>query len=703
MINFKIIAIVPLKECDSKFTKNLKIGEIYNFYQDYIIFLNNSKSRIQSVKNSEAHLNDLNLYSSRNDINVSISAVVGENGSGKSSLIELLYYMIYFIGTRSKKRGKENETIIETSEIRINYELQEIEEIIGEWSISSLREKIEILLSRIVNKYKIDISEKGLRKPLKKFISEKLDEHKNRIVRRIESASEIESNINRKLNAALIFETDQIYCAEVIEGKFSISTFKEGIKTKVEALVNFDLENFFYSISVNYSHHSLNSNSLGEWINALFHKNDGYQTPLVINPMRTNGNFNVNHENRLLKERLIGNVTFNLFKDPEYKLLGKYRFEKFIFSPKLSTGEETVGIKPFDYQPNYFTNDPIGQILYCKGVAILKNDEITSRSIAYLDKKVFRIPEQYPFLFKGKISRKNYKELVQFVNKDGTHITKKIYQTILFLQNYGRTKELKAFWQPNKFGQIKLTKNKMLKWLGSFKKHIINLTERGQELSPYHFSLFSLPGFMNVDFEITDTEKGKTFKLSELSSGEQQIILNLSSISYHLHNIQSIHSEDEKRIKYKFVNILLDEIELYYHPNSQRKMVSEILDSIKEVPLSKKGIQAVNVLFSTHSPFILSDIPSKNILRLMNGLPMHNTEQTFGSNINDLLADSFFMETIIGKFAEEKITKVIENIKTQKSDKSDETIISLIGDSFLKTGIEQFRKEIHDQNRDTTN
>jgi hypothetical protein len=43
MNNFKIIAIVPLKECDSKFTKNLKIGEIYNFYQDYIIFLNNSK------------------------------------------------------------------------------------------------------------------------------------------------------------------------------------------------------------------------------------------------------------------------------------------------------------------------------------------------------------------------------------------------------------------------------------------------------------------------------------------------------------------------------------------------------------------------------------------------------------------------------------------------------------------------------------
>lgn len=696
MNNFKIIAIVPLRHCDSKFTKNLKIGEIYNFYQGYNIILNESNSRIYRVENSTNQPDQINLYSSSNEIGISISAVVGENGSGKSSLIELFYYMIYFIGTRSKKQSKENETIIETSEIRINYELKEIEEIIDEWSISSLSEKNEILLSRIVIKYKIDISEKGVHKPLKKFISEKLDEHKNRIIRRIESAAEIENNINTKLNAALIFETDQIYCAEIIKGEFSVTTFKEGIRTKVAALIDFDLENFFYSISVNYSHHSLNSNSLGEWINALFHKNDGYQTPLVINPMRTNGNFNVNHENRLLKERLIGNVTFNLFKDPNYKLLGKYRFEKFIFSPKLSTGEEMVGIKPFDYQPNYFTKDPIGQILWCKGVTTLKNDEITSRSIAYLDKKVFRIPEQYPFLFKGKISRKNYKELVHFVNIDRTHITKKIYQTIFFLHNYGRTKELETFWKPNKFGQIKLTKSKMIKWLSSFKNHFADLTEPGQELSPYHFSLFSLPGFMNVDFEITDTEKSKTFKLSELSSGEQQIILNLSSISYHLHNIQSIHEEDEKRIKYKYVNILLDEIELYYHPNSQRKMVSEILDSIKEVPLSKKGINAVNVLFSTHSPFILSDIPSKNILRLVDGMPENNAEQTFGSNINDLLAESFFMETVVGKFAEEKITAVIENIKAKKSSKSDQDIISLIGDSFLRTGIEQFKNENHD-------
>lgn len=37
MSKFKIIAIIPLKQCDSKFTKNLKIGEIYNFYQDYSI------------------------------------------------------------------------------------------------------------------------------------------------------------------------------------------------------------------------------------------------------------------------------------------------------------------------------------------------------------------------------------------------------------------------------------------------------------------------------------------------------------------------------------------------------------------------------------------------------------------------------------------------------------------------------------------
>lgn len=40
-------------------------------------------------------------------------------------------------------------------------------------------------------------------------------------------------------------------------------------------------------------------------MNGLFHKNDGYQTPLVITPYRKNGNIDSNTERTLSKERLM--------------------------------------------------------------------------------------------------------------------------------------------------------------------------------------------------------------------------------------------------------------------------------------------------------------------------------------------------------------------------------------------------------------
>ena len=53
----------------------------------------------------------------------------------------------------------------------------------------------------------------------------------------------------------------------------------------------------------------------------------------------------------------------------------------------------------------------------------------------------------------------------------------------------------------------------------------------------------------------------------------------------------------------------------------------------------------INILFITHSPFILSDIPKQNVLFLENGKPSEKKNMnTFGANITDLLADSFFIE-----------------------------------------------------------
>lgn len=41
------------------------------------------------------------------------------------------------------------------------------------------------------------------------------------------------------------------------------------------------------------------------WIEALFHKNDGYRTPIVLNPFRERGNIDINVETELAEQRSI--------------------------------------------------------------------------------------------------------------------------------------------------------------------------------------------------------------------------------------------------------------------------------------------------------------------------------------------------------------------------------------------------------------
>ena len=47
---------------------------------------------------------------------------------------------------------------------------------------------------------------------------------------------------------------------------------------------------------------------MGDWIHSLFHKNDAYQTPIVIEPYRKKGDININRQEVLIKQRLVSNL-----------------------------------------------------------------------------------------------------------------------------------------------------------------------------------------------------------------------------------------------------------------------------------------------------------------------------------------------------------------------------------------------------------
>src|SRR5690606_27639211 len=74
--------------------------------------------------------------------------------------------------------------------------------------------------------------------------------------------------------------------------------------------------------------------------------------------------------------------------------------------------------------------------------------------------------------------------------------------------------------------------------------------------------------------------------IRDLSSGELQFILSTHCILYHLKNINSVQNTNESNnfsniIKYNNILVILDEIELYFHPEYQRKFVNEVRELIK--------------------------------------------------------------------------------------------------------------------------
>jgi len=155
-------------------------------------------------------------------------------------------------------------------------------------------------------------------------------------------------------------------------------------------------------------------------------------------------------------------------------------------------------------------------------------------------------------------------------------------------------------------------------------------------------------------------------------------------------------TEDKEKPYYLYI----DEGENTLHPNWQRKYISYIVQFLKNnFPKNE-----IHIILTSHSPFLLSDIPKQNIIFLNKDEKTGNCivvkdglkekKQTFGANIHTLLSDSFFMEDgLIGEFAKGKIDKAIKLLNQDKLDKKDlkycEQIISIIGEPIVKNQLQR--------------
>lgn len=260
------------------------------------------------------------------------------------------------------------------------------------------------------------------------------------------------------------------------------------------------------------------------------------------------------------------------------------------------------------------------------------------------------------------------------------------------------------------------------------RKYILGLSEEVDHKKYYEAALEELDGFfdlcasynlfenglppndlarhtfleMNVDdvYKIIDNaiNKGSSFLLKylqihnlEMSSGERAL-MNLMSRILFASNISRFMADNRFKLQDN-VLLLIDEIDLYLHPEWQRRIIWDLLDSIENIFPDK----TFQIVISSHSPIVLSDIPSENTIYLKreNGevVQRRTKTQTFGANIHTLYKDSFFIKNglAMGEFARRYINNLIDRVKKGEVEKEDlERQIDLIGEPILRKKLKQF-------------
>lgn len=183
-----------------------------------------------------------------------------------------------------------------------------------------------------------------------------------------------------------------------------------------------------------------------------------------------------------------------------------------------------------------------------------------------------------------------------------------------------------------------------------------------------------------------------------LSTGEQSL-LNFYSAIYSF-----VRKGENHLRKYNQYLLLLDEPETGYHAVWKKKFIKSVTEILPELFSELKQRPTIQIIFSTHDALTLSDIPNDNITYLQkledSSVKVYkNNEQgrplrSFGANITDLLADSFFVEDgLIGDFAKNYIHWIIEWINDESRDMSKlekvKKIINLIDEPITQTKLSE--------------
>lgn len=756
---FKLIAIRPLLGCLPSILKCLKEGQLYYFCNDYSITNDGIAMRDEYVKPLPE---DFFSLEDKPQLRINVSAVVGMNGDGKSTLVELLMRLLNNCAKHYGINDKNYLLRVEGVKAELYYEIDNI--------VYCIRERKGDTYTSLL-KY-ADMSNGNSR------------------------------------------------CWE------KVSKPDEGINNLNELFYTIVSNYSHYAYNTNDFRDEWNENlkvDRGEekcWLHYLFHKNDGYLAPIAIHPYREEGNIEVNRETTLTMQRLMAlyiqepspKDNENSFrriggKDAEVLQLSDFGYSKLQQTTLLLFFKDNKSVSPISKVIDIIEenikkyNDSIVEDLHdnkldviemsldmLMGIKDEKYQGYLERCLSWFGKRqgvfssksdikrLFNALQKFNTTYKedniqlqyntftnkfGRYSRFNIRQLVRLryvykvmqcwnypidtlfkeyakltdiercqhyivyktinicatypdfrntldeydrgwnnvglvlrdgiisemvdrVKKDDTHVTLKLRQCLEFIKK--RNNERHNVFESLDFEPE--TKEAKEMHFGNLWVKFDDLKDH-YKLDPFPLHLLPPPIYKtDILYKPVNRQEGY-IPYRFLSSGEKQLLNNFGALIYHLRNLDSVSGK-----RYENVNIILEEMELYFHPEYQRQIVKLLLDKIRSRGF--RNLKRINIMFVTHSPFILSDIPLCNVLFLKGGKPsMEMQENTFGANIHGLLRNGFFMPSLpIGEFAHEKINMLFQRLNGCKLNPRDREQSEWFYSNIMRVGEPYLREQL---------
>lgn len=153
----------------------------------------------------------------------------------------------------------------------------------------------------------------------------------------------------------------------------------------------------------------------------------------------------------------------------------------------------------------------------------------------------------------------------------------------------------------------------------------------------------ALPQYSNLRIQrspraIMVDKDGDSFKFDQLSDGEKCYITLIGDIA---RKIAMANPDMEQPLEASGV-VIIDEIDLHLHPSWQQNIISNLT----------KAFRNVQFIVTTHSPFVVSSTePTENnqVLTLTDGNIEPATEDDYGAEVQDVLLNTFKLDTLRNK------------------------------------------------------